>query len=131
MQRLDRPTASGVIGFDFDGEIQELRGQLFWLARNLKEGCIPGQKRMRALSEKGSRELEAYASDPNLHSRREQAKLLVEKLLNEWQEELRRIRGMETRYNEYCILAGVVRISPRPAEDFAGEKELDKEIKRP
>ena len=127
---VDRPTASGVIGFDFDGEIQELRGQLFWLARNLKEGCIPGQKRMRALSEKGSRELEAYASDPNLHSRREQAKLLVEKLLNEWQEELRRIRGMETRYNEYCILAGVVRISPRPAEDFAGEKELDKEIKR-
>ena len=75
LQRLDRPTASGVIGFDFDGEIQELRGQLFWLARNLKEGCIPGQKRMRALSEKGSRELEAYASDPNLHSRREQAKL--------------------------------------------------------
>lgn len=121
---------SGVIGFDFDGEIQELQKQLLRLAREMKKGCIPGRKRMRALSEKGSRELEAYAGDPNLHSRREQAKLLVERLLNEWQEELRRIRNMEKRYNEYCILAGVVRINPRPTKDFTGEEELDKEIKR-
>ena len=126
----EAPITPEVIGFDFDGETQALRGRLLAFSRELKDGRIPGEKKLQTLADRGSRELEVYAKAPDLADRREQAKLLVEALLNEWQEELRRIRGRRARYDEYCVLAGVLQINPRPAESFSREEDLVKEVRR-
>ena len=128
--RQDAPVFAAVVGFDFDGDVRQLRVGLAELAKNLSGASPPGNQKLSALVRGGSAKLMAYAKAPDLQYKKEEARQYTETLLNEWQEKLRQLREWRERYREYCALAQATRISPRPSEDFADEKAIQDEIRR-
>lgn len=126
--RQDKPVATMIVGFDFDGDSQVLRAQLQALVQQMQSQVDTSQKKLVKLVADGSRILLSYAGDPQVSEKKEQVKRSMETILNAWQEELRRIRQSEALYQEYCVLCGVLGLNSGPAGAFADEKTLEKAV---
>lgn len=117
-----------IIGFDFNGDSQKLRMQIISLARQLQLQAVPDQKKLNYLVSNGCNCLINLAQDEKIHKKKDDVKRIIEKILNEVQEELRAIKETKELYQRYCILARVVGTSPRPFNSFVNTVELKTEI---
>ncbi len=126
--RADQPVNAIVDSFEFDGDIQQLRSQLQWLARYFKrwESC-PEPDLPDALK-KASRELGQYARAADLKSRSDAVKDRVEALLNQQQEYRRLLTRKTSLYDQYLALCSVTGSAPKPSDQFHCEADLKKEI---
>lgn len=122
--REDQPVEKIIVGFGFDGDVDELRNELITLADYLQRQSDAGHRKLMTVINAGRNVLLSYAKDPNLANNKEEARIHIEKALNEYQEELRRIKERERSYQEYCVLADVLGVDPRPVTDFSDEKAM-------
>lgn len=124
----DRPVSALIIGFDFDGDGQVLRTQLFTLVQQMQSQRDIGSERLSQVVSEGCRILLSYAKDPRISKKKDSVKRNIEIILNTWQEELRRLRLSESLYQEYCVLSEVLGLPPSPSGSFSDEKMLKKAV---